>query len=191
MIFHSARSIRVALGASKSLGETLVHHVASNEIKRSAAVLVVTDRGILKTGLELPALQSLKDEGLDVIVYDGVLSNPPESNVKEAVQLCKNVNARAVIGLGGGSPMDVAKLTAFLAYPGQKQQLSDIYGVNMCRGPRLPLVQIPTTAGTGSEVTPVAIITTGESEKKGVVSSQLLPDVAILGRSCRAEARKE
>ena len=77
--------------------------------------------------------------------------------------------------------MDVAKLVAFLAYPGQKQKLEDLYGVGMCRGPRLPLVQIPTTAGTGSEVTPVSIITTGEAEKKGVVSSQLIPDLALLG----------
>jgi len=109
-----------------------------------------------------------------------VQPNPPAHNIKDAVTLCRDVNAKAVVGLGGGSSMDVAKLTAFLAYPGQKQKLEDIYGVNKCRGPRLPLVQIPTTAGTGSEVTPVAIVTTGEKEKKGIVSSQLLPDVALL-----------
>lgn len=81
---------------------------------------------------------------------------------------------------GGGSSMDVAKLVAFLSLPGQKQKLQDLYGVDMCKGPRLPLIQIPTTAGTGSEVTPIAIITTGAMEKKGVVSSQLLPDMALL-----------
>jgi len=183
LLFHTTRSIRCAPGASKTLGDTLLHHVTSSaELKRSSTVLVVTDAGILKTGIELPALQSLKDEGFDVVVYSGVEPNPPERNVLEAVQLCKEVHAKAVVGLGGGSSLDVAKLTAFLAYPKQQQKLSEVYGVGMCRGPRLPLVQIPTTAGTGSEVTPVSIITTGENEKKGVVSSQLLPDVALLGR---------
>lgn len=59
------------------------------------------------------------------------------------------------------------------------QSIDDLWGVDQCRGARLPLVQVPTTAGTGSEVTPISIITTGEGQKKGVVSSQLLPDVAI------------
>lgn len=75
--------------------------------------------------------------------------------------------------------MDVAKLVAFLN--GQTTQgLDDIYGVGACVGKRLPLVQIPTTAGTGSEVTPVSIVTTGDSEKKGVVSPQLYADIALL-----------
>merc|ERR1711934_591385 len=74
--------------------------------------------------------------------------------------------------------MDVAKLVAFLSK--SSQPLDAIYGIGLCKGGRLPLVQVPTTAGTGSEVTPISILTTGESEKKGVVSPQLLPDVAVL-----------
>lgn len=62
----------------------------------------------------------------------------------------------------------------------KKQRLSETYGVGMVRGGRLPLVQVPTTAGTGSEVTPISILTTGENEKKGIVAPQLLPDVAVL-----------
>ena len=117
-----------------------------------------------------------------MFVYEDVEPNPPEQNVKDAVRLCTAINAQAVIGLGGGSSMDVAKLTAFLGRPKQTQKLEDIYGVSQCIGPRLPLVQIPTTAGTGSEVTPVSIITTNKHEKKGVVSSQLLPDLALIGK---------
>ena len=74
--------------------------------------------------------------------------------------------------------MDVAKLVALLA-PG-KEKLADVYGVGMAKGRRLPLILVPTTAGTGSEVTTISIVTVSESEKKGVVSPQLLPDVALL-----------
>ena len=73
---------------------------------------------------------------------------------------------------------DVAKLVALLAASGE--QLADIYGVGLAKGPRLPLALVPTTAGTGSEVTPISIITTGASEKKGVVSPVILPDLAVL-----------
>jgi alcohol dehydrogenase len=74
--------------------------------------------------------------------------------------------------------MDVAKLVALLAQ--SDQSLEQVYGVGMAKGPRLPLIQIPTTSGTGSEVTPISIITTGKNTKKGVVSPLLLPDVALL-----------
>ena len=74
--------------------------------------------------------------------------------------------------------MDVAKLAALLAC--SSETLPDIYGVGRVRGRRLPLVLVPTTAGTGSEVTPISIITTGEHTKMGVVSPVLLPDVALL-----------
>src|SRR5690606_32426162 len=85
-----------------------------------------------------------------------------------------------VVGFGGGSSMDVAKLVALLAHPNGQQSLKDIYGVGNARGQRLPLIQVPTTAGTGSEVTPIAIVTTGETTKMGVVSPLLLPDLALL-----------
>ena len=94
--------------------------------------------------------------------------------------MAKGKNVAGVIGLGGGSSMDVAKLVAFLSNSECKQSMSDIYGVDACKGERLPLIQIPTTAGTGSEVTPISIVTTGASEKKGVVSPVLLPDWAIV-----------
>jgi alcohol dehydrogenase class IV len=74
--------------------------------------------------------------------------------------------------------MDTAKLVALLA--GTPQALPDIYGIGVAKGPRLPLIQVPTTAGTGSEVTPISILTTPTHEKKGVVSPFLYPDVAVL-----------
>jgi alcohol dehydrogenase class IV len=98
--------------------------------------------------------------------------------VREAASLAQSAAVTAIIGFGGGSSLDVAKLVALLAYG--KERLEDIYGVNNVRYKRLPLALVPTTAGTGSEVTPIAVVTTGSSEKKGVVSAVLLPDLALL-----------
>ncbi len=109
-----------------------------------------------------------------------MVEDPPESIVLEAAALARASAAEAVVGLGGGSSMDVAKLVAVLAHPSCEQPLQAMYGVGQVTAPRLPLVQVPTTAGTGSEVTPISILTTGECEKKGVVSPTLLPDVAVL-----------
>lgn len=83
-----------------------------------------------------------------------------------------------MIGLGGGSSLDVAKLTAILAQ--SEQDLSGLYGIDNVQGGRLPLVQIPTTTGTGSEVTNIAILTTGQTTKMGVVSHQLYCDFVLL-----------
>lgn len=106
------------------------------------------------------------------------MADPPEANVLALVGVIREHEASGVLTIGGGSPMDVAKVAALIA--GGGEQLSEAYGVNKARGPRLPLALVPTTAGTGSEVTPVAIITTGEAMKAGVVSPLLLPDIAGL-----------
>lgn len=141
-------------------------------------VMLVTDAGIVQAGLLQPALDSLAQADVAATVYDSVLADPPEALVLAATQQAVAASIDGVIGLGGGSSMDVAKLVALLAKGEEK--LADIYGVGMAKGRRLPLIQVPTTAGTGSEVTPIAIITVGETEKKGVVSPVLLPDLAIL-----------
>ncbi|MGB0732771.1 MAG: iron-containing alcohol dehydrogenase [Pontibacterium sp.] len=140
--------------------------------------MIVTDAGIVSVGILDQVLAHLKDQPLDVTVYDQVQADPAEHFVLDATQQAQAHKADVIIGLGGGSSMDVAKLVALLAKG--DEQLADIYGVNQVTGARLPLVQIPTTAGTGSEVTAVSIITVGETEKKGVVSPRLLPDLAIL-----------
>jgi len=144
------------------------------------SVMVVTDPGITRFGLLDEVLPGFGTEGLSVAVYDQVLADPPESIVLAAVEQARSVKAELVIGFGGGSSMDVAKLVALLAHPQCSQSLQDIYGVGNAQGQRLPLIQVPTTAGTGSEVTQIAIITTGETTKTGVVSPLLLPDLALL-----------
>ena len=140
--------------------------------------LVVTDPGFLQTGLVAVPVDSLRQAGLSVHVYSDVVADPPEHVVLSAVELARGVGCDIVIGLGGGSSMDVAKLIAVLAC--SDQALSAIYGIGNVTGQRLPLVQIPTTAGTGSEVTNISIVTTGETTKMGVVAAQLYADLAIL-----------
>ena len=142
-------------------------------------ILLVTDPGLVKIGLVQPVLDAIVSSGLQVELFDQVREDPPEETVHAAVKCAQDFDADVVLGLGGGSSMDVAKLVAVLA-GSTTQTLNDIFGVDLLTGQRLPLVLVPTTAGTGSEVTPVAVITTGATTKAGVSSKQLLPDVAVL-----------
>lgn len=134
--------------------------------------------GLIKAGLIGVSLTSLAAEGITATVYSEVLADPPEVSVIAAVDAARLAGADGIVGFGGGSSLDTAKLVSLLVRT--PQTLSDIYGVGLAKGPRLPLIQVPTTAGTGSEVTPIAILTTPGSEKKGVVSPLLYPDLALL-----------
>lgn len=141
-------------------------------------LLVVTDRGVRSAGLLDATLAALGDAGKQVIVFDAVEPDPSRATVEAGLEMLRASDCEAVIGFGGGSPMDVAKLIAYLA--GSGENLDDIWGVNLARGARLPLILVPTTAGTGSEATPVTIITVGGAEKRGVSSARLIPDWAVL-----------
>jgi len=169
--FRTTRSILVEPGGASRIGGEV-----GALLGRS--VLVVTDLGIREAGLVDGVLASLRDAGLEVDIYDGVQADPAESIVVEAVERARHAGADGILGIGGGSSLDVAKLVAVLAR--SDRPLGALYGIDNVTGGRLPLVLVPTTAGTGSEVTPISIITTGVGEKKGVVSPVLLPDAAVL-----------
>ncbi len=141
-------------------------------------VLFVTDAHLLGLGLARPCLAALRRAGHDLIIFSEVEADPSEATVLAAVAAGREGGAASVVGFGGGSPMDVAKLAALLL--GSGEAVADVYGVDRARGPRLPLVLVPTTAGTGSEATGIAIITVGGAEKKGAVSPLMLADVAVL-----------
>ncbi|MND33508.1 NAD-dependent methanol dehydrogenase [compost metagenome] len=143
-------------------------------------LLLVTDAGMIQQQLHLTIIEILETIQLDYVIYSSVQADPPEHIVLDAVQFAKNEKADIVLGFGGGSSLDVAKIIAILAHPQQQQTLSDLYGINNAKQPRLPLFLVPTTAGTGSEVTPISIVTTGETTKTGIVSPVLFADVAIL-----------
>ena len=143
-------------------------------------LLLVTDAGMIQQQLHLPIIEILETIQLDYVIYSSVQADPPEHIVLDAVQFAKNEKVDIVLGFGGGSSLDVAKVIAILVYPQQQQTLSDLYGINNVKQPRLPLFLVPTTAGTGSEVTPISIVTTGKTTKTGIVSPILFADVAIL-----------
>jgi len=140
-------------------------------------VLFVTDKGVRGAGLTRAAEASLA-EAAELTVFEDVVADPPAQVVEAAVALAQEKQVEAVVSIGGGSALDTAKLVAYLAKT--PDRLDDIYGVGLAKGKRLPLLLVPTTAGTGSEVTPIAIVTTPTTEKKGVVSPVLIPDWAIL-----------
>jgi alcohol dehydrogenase class IV len=160
-------------GAAADLGK-----LVAERFPGARRALLVTDPGFLRTGLADQPKASLEQHGLAVSIYSDVVADPPEAVVLEAVEFARSHGTDIVIGLGGGSSMDVAKLVAVLA--GSEQQLKQIFGIGNVTGTRLPLVQVPTTAGTGSEVTNIAIVTTGATTKMGVVAPQLYADLAVL-----------
>lgn len=172
--YSAVADVLVGPGTSEQLADLS----ASLGIRRA---LIVTDPGIIEFGLLEAALKKFEAKSISVKIYSDVIADPPEAVVLDAVKTAQEFGCDGVIGFGGGSSMDVAKLLAVLIKG--EQSLVDIYGVDSITGSRVPLIQIPTTAGTGSEATMVSIITTGETTKAGVVSRVLLADKIILDAS--------
>ncbi|MCQ2006108.1 iron-containing alcohol dehydrogenase [Rhizobium sp. NRK18] len=170
-IFNTTSQIVFRPGASAEIGD-LVRKTFGER------VLFVTDPGLRALGLCDPALGSLAASGMVVSTFDAVEADPSLATVEAAVDMARGAGVTGVIGFGGGSSLDVAKLVALLC--GSGEDIDGAWGVGNAKGPRLPLVLVPTTAGTGSEVTPVSIITVGGDEKRGVSSPVILPDIAIL-----------
>lgn len=169
--FNTVPRIVNAPGASGQLADEL------NSLGVTHPMLV-TDPGLVSIGLVQPVIAALQQAGLTSVLFDQVREDPPEETVLAATAMASENGVDGIVAVGGGSSMDVAKVAAVLL--GGDQDLPGIYGVGQVTGGRLPLVLVPTTAGTGSEVTPVAVITTGETTKAGVSSPVLLPDVAVL-----------
>ncbi|GJL94795.1 MAG: alcohol dehydrogenase [Hyphococcus sp.] len=168
--FNAVADIIFKSGSAKELGQ----HVKP----RMARPILLTDKGLIDAGLVEPALDSLKTAGLETLLFDDVAADPPTPKVREAIDAARQHNADGVIGLGGGSSMDTAKLVAVLM--NSDQSLEDIFGLNQVKAPRMPLVLLPTTAGTGSEVTNISVVTTEADEKIGIIDNTLYPDLAVL-----------
>ena len=130
-------------------------------------------------GLAEPLAGALREEGAAVSVYAGIATEPSIAAFETTLEAARAFEPDAVIGLGGGSAIDVAKLVAAL-YDG-KQQVRDVFGIGQVAGRTLYMASLPTTAGTGSEVTPIAILGDEEEQlKKGIVSPHLVPDAAYV-----------
>jgi alcohol dehydrogenase class IV len=139
--------------------------------------LFVTDQDLIRLGLTEGYREAI-GATRDVILFDRVEADPSKETLLAATDAGRAGRATSVIGFGGGSPMDVAKLAAYLL--GSGDELDEIWGVGIANGSRLPLVLVPTTAGTGSEATPISVITCEGGVKLAVNSAPLIADWAVL-----------
>jgi alcohol dehydrogenase class IV len=170
--FRIPQSLVMGAGASRNLPDV---------IRKSGAkkVLLVTDQGIVKAGLVPVIREPLEAAGIDVAVFDGVKPDPRIEIVAACVSAFQAAGAEAIIGLGGGSSIDIAKVASIVAAHGGR--VDDYIGIGRVPGPGVANFALPTTAGTGSEVTPIAILSdTNAHLKKGIVSEYLYPAAAIV-----------
>jgi len=172
LLFRTTPRILMGPGCSAQIG-------LEAKALKGKKVLIVTDPGIVRAGLLKPVEESLQQAGFPCSVFDRVEPDPRIEVAEECYQKARQEETDCIIGLGGGSSLDIAKVVAVrLTNPGR---IDDIFGIDLIPNPGVPLILVPTTAGTGSEVTPIAILSdTREKLKKGIVSSHLLPSAALL-----------
>ena len=152
--FNTTSGLRFGSGMAESSCEEIVAMLGPR-------IFFVTDEGLMSLELTKPTLEELKKLA-DVEIFDKVEADPSLKTLLAVIEVGTKFKATGVIGFGGGSSMDVAKLAALIL--GSNEDLDSAWGVANAKGPRLPLVLVPTTAGTGSEVTPIAIITVEHNE---------------------------
>jgi len=153
---------------------------AGTEAKRLGAskAMVVTDSALSSLGTIEPIVNSLKSAGVNTVMYDGVNSEPTLIHVSEGLDILKKENCDIIVACGGGSPIDAAKaISAMAANPGK---IEDYMGLGKLEKPCVPLIAVPTTAGTGSEATVFTIITDTNRDVKMLIGSPFLMPVAAL-----------
>jgi alcohol dehydrogenase len=168
-IHQTTPRIHFGLGTLQRLGDEL-------KLLREGPVLIVTDPGVLKVGI---AEQAVKCSGRDCIIFSNIEPDPSIDTALACAKAARDVNASVIIGIGGGSAMDTAKVASIMAHA--KQPIAEMFGIELVKEAGLPLILIPTTAGTGSEVTHIAILSDEQEHlKKGIVSAKLFPAIAIV-----------
>ena len=171
-LFRTTRRILFGLGAVEKIG-------TEAQLLKAKKVLIITDPGVIQAGLLEGVEKSLQSAGIPFALFDGVEPDPRIEVVKKSVEKAKKEGINLIIGFGGGSSLDIAKVTSILiTNPGK---IDRFFGIDLVPNPGVPVILVPTTAGTGSEVTPIAILSdTKEKLKKGIVSPTLFPEVAIV-----------
>ena len=169
---RSPHLILAGLGAFEKLGP---------EAKGMGATraLVVTDKGVIDSGIGKKTQEILGKEGIGAEFFDRVIPDPDVACFETCLETARKQKFDLIIGIGGGSSMDIASITSvMLTNPGT---VYDYFGIGLVKNPGVPCILIPTTAGTGAEVTPNAILTDTKAKlKKAVVSPFILPRVAII-----------
>jgi alcohol dehydrogenase class IV len=171
-LFRTTKRILFGPGSIERLG-------SEAQLLKAKKILIITDPGVIQAGLLEGVEKFLQPVGLPFVIFDGVEPDPRIEVVEKSVQFAKKEGIDLIIGFGGGSSLDIAKVTSILiTNPGK---IDSFFGVDLVPNSGIPVILIPTTAGTGSEVTPIAILSdTKEKLKKGIVSAYLFPEVAIV-----------
>ncbi len=170
--FNSPGQLVFGSGASAQLGQ-LVRELGAKR------VLIVTDRNLVAAGPHETILAPLVEASLAVETFDGGLPEPSMALAEEAIEMARKSHPDAVLGLGGGSNMDLAKVVALVLTHGGS--VRDHVGDGRVPGPVLPIICVPTTAGTGSEVTASGVVTDTERKLKvGILSNHLRPRLALV-----------
>ncbi len=171
-IFRTTKRVIVGQGALAKVSEELKQLDAGR-------VLIVTDKGLVASGIVGKLEDTLKKIPFSYVLFDEVEADPNYEIVYETVRIVKENDIDTIIGIGGGSSLDIAKVTAVSA--ANSVDVTELFGIDLVKKPGLKTILIPTTAGTGSEVTPIAILSDNKEKlKKGIVSSFLFPEVAVL-----------
>ena len=171
-VFYSPHKIVFGTGTASGIGAEVKNLGASK-------VFIVTDPGVTKAGLLKPIISSLEEAQLAYVVYDKVEAEPPIRLVDEGVSRFRSEGCNLVLGVGGGSSLDVAKGVSIVA--GNGGRLLDFAGMDLVKKPGAPKILMPTTAGTGAEITRVLVVTDeAENTKKVVYSFYCLPELAIV-----------
>jgi alcohol dehydrogenase len=169
--FNIPTEIAFGVGSVRNLGEEAA--------RLGEKALVVTDKGIARVSAFNGVLASLKEKNIGAVVFDNVVPNPRDADVHEGVEVFRRNDCNLLIAVGGGSSMDSAKAIGAILTNGGK--VADLMEEGAIKNPITPLIAIPTTAGTGSEVTSFSVITDSETHEKLILwDSNLLPKVALL-----------
>ena len=171
-LFRTTKRILFGVGSVEKIG-------TEAQLLKAKKVLIITDQGVIQAGLLEGVEKSLQSVNLPFVIFDGVEPDPRIEVVEKSVEKAKKEGIDLIIGFGGGSSLDIAKVTSIMITNTGK--IDSFFGIDLVPNPGVPVILIPTTAGTGSEVTPIAILSdTKEKLKKGIVSPTLFPEVAIL-----------
>jgi alcohol dehydrogenase len=171
-VYKMPTEIVMGRGASKQTGEWV------KELNTKKA-FIATDKGIVNAGILEGILNSLKEESIEYVLFDEVESDPSTDMIDKATELAKKSGCDFTIGIGGGSSMDTAKAVAAMVT--NEGKIFDYVGIGKIKKKPLPIVAIPTTAGTGSEATYWSVITDKKTNiKTGVGSWYLMPTIAIV-----------
>jgi len=170
--FYSPTKVVFGNGTARTVAEEV-------RLLGGKKVLIVTDPEVIKADLLKPVMESLNAAAISFSIFDGVKPEPPSWVVDEGAKKCRSEGCDFVVGVGGGSSLDCAKGIAIMAT--NEGSILDVCGVDLVKNRRLSTILIPTTSGTGSEVTRALVVTDEKAVRKSpVVSFYALADVAIV-----------